>query len=30
MGDYRAICEIRDRSVTGLILRIGHCREVYR
>ncbi len=30
IGDYRAICEIRDQSVTVLVLRIGHRREVYR
>ncbi|MGA8429148.1 MAG: type II toxin-antitoxin system RelE/ParE family toxin [Candidatus Sulfotelmatobacter sp.] len=30
IGDYRAICEIRDESVTVLVLRIGHRREVYR
>lgn len=30
IGDYRAICEIRDEVVSVLVLRIGHRREVYR
>ncbi|MDD5240785.1 MAG: type II toxin-antitoxin system RelE/ParE family toxin [Sulfuricella sp.] len=30
IGDYRLICDIRDETVTILILRIGHRREIYR
>ena len=30
MGDYRLICDINDKSVTVLVIRIGHRREVYR
>lgn len=30
VGDYRVIADIQDRTVTVLVLRIGHRREVYR
>lgn len=30
VGDYRIICDIRDESVTVLVMRIGHRRKVYR
>ena len=30
IGDYRAICRIEDETVTVLVLRIGHRKEVYR
>jgi mRNA interferase RelE/StbE len=30
MGDYRIICEIQDRVVTVLVLRVRHRKEVYR
>ena len=30
IGDYRLICDIRDETITILILRIGHRREIYR
>jgi len=30
VGDYRIICDIRDESVTVLVVRIGHRRKVYR
>ncbi|MFZ1010836.1 MAG: type II toxin-antitoxin system RelE/ParE family toxin [Candidatus Sulfotelmatobacter sp.] len=30
VGDYRVICEIQHSSVTILVVRIGHRREVYR
>lgn len=30
VGDYRLIAQIRDETVTILILEIGHRREVYR
>lgn len=30
VGDYRVICDIQDRKVVVLVLRIGHRREVYR
>ena len=30
IGDYRVICEIQNRAVTILVIRIGHRREVYR
>lgn len=30
VGDYRLIAQIEDDSVTILILKIGHRREVYR
>lgn len=30
VGDYRLMCEIRDKIITVLILRVGHRKEVYR
>jgi len=30
VGDYRIICEIQDKKLVVLALRIGHRREVYR
>ena len=30
VGDYRVICEIRDRELLVLVLELGHRREVYR
>lgn len=30
VGDYRIICEIQDKKLIVLVLRVGHRREVYR
>jgi mRNA interferase RelE/StbE len=30
VGDYCIICDIQDKVVTVLVLRVGHRREVYR
>ena len=30
VGDYRLICNIKDNTVTVLVLRVGHRREVYK
>jgi len=30
VGDYRVIADIQDRTVTVLVVRIGHRRGVYR
>ena len=30
VGDYRVVCEIRDQSLTVMVLKVGHRREVYR
>jgi mRNA interferase RelE/StbE len=30
VGDYRIICELRDRELLILIIEVGHRREVYR
>lgn len=30
VGDYRVIADIQDETVTVLVVRIGHRREVYR
>lgn len=30
VGDYRLVCEIKDREVIVWIVRVGHRREVYR
>ncbi len=30
VGDYRLICEIQDKKVVVVVLRIGHRREIYR
>ncbi len=29
IGDYRAICEIKDAEVIVLVLQIGHRKEIY-
>jgi mRNA interferase RelE/StbE len=29
-GDYRIVCDIQDKKVIVLVLRVGHRREVYR
>lgn len=30
IGDYRAICEIQDKSITVLVIHIGHRKNVYK
>ncbi len=30
VGDYRAICELRDGALVVLVLQVGNRREVYR
>ena len=30
VGDYRLVCEIKDRELIVWMIRIGHRREVYR
>ena len=30
IGDYRAICELKDRELIILALAIGHRRDIYR
>lgn len=30
VGDYRVICDIDDKAVSVLVLRVGHRSEVYR
>lgn len=30
VGDYRLICEIKDRELIVWLVRVGHRREVYR
>lgn len=30
VGDYRLICEIRDRELLVLVVQVGNRREVYR
>jgi mRNA interferase RelE/StbE len=30
VGDYRLICDIQDRRITVLVLRVGHRRDIYR
>jgi mRNA interferase RelE/StbE len=30
VGDYRLICDIRDESITVLVLEVGHRKDVYR
>ena len=30
VGDYRLICSIEDKTVTILVLTLGHRKEVYR
>ncbi len=30
VGDYRLICEIKDRELIILVLAVGHRRDIYR
>jgi mRNA interferase RelE/StbE len=30
VGDYRMICKIEDNRLIGLVLRVGHRKEIYR
>ena len=30
VGDYRVICDIQDKTITILVIKIGNRREVYR
>lgn len=30
VGDYRIICDVQDKQVLVLVLRVGNRREVYR
>jgi mRNA interferase RelE/StbE len=30
VGDYRIVCDIQDKKVVVLVLRVAHRREVYR
>jgi len=30
IGDYRAICKLKDECLVVLVLELGHRREVYR
>ncbi|MGH8612629.1 MAG: type II toxin-antitoxin system RelE family toxin [Gammaproteobacteria bacterium] len=30
VGDYRLICDIQDKAIKVLVVRIGHRRAVYR
>jgi mRNA interferase RelE/StbE len=30
VGDYRLICKIEDDRLIVLVLRVGHCKEIYR
>lgn len=30
VGDYRLICQIKDKEVLILVLEIGHRKEIYR
>jgi mRNA interferase RelE/StbE len=30
VGDYRLICQIQDQTVTVLVVKIGHRREIYK
>jgi len=30
VGDYRIICQIREKKITILVVRVGHRKEVYR
>ncbi|NTV67911.1 MAG: type II toxin-antitoxin system RelE/ParE family toxin [Chlorobaculum sp.] len=30
IGDYRVICDIYDETITVLVVRVGHRKEVYR
>ena len=30
VGDYRVLCDIQDKVLTVLVLRVGNRREIYR
>ena len=30
VGDYRIICQIRDKELLILVIEVGHRREIYR
>jgi mRNA interferase RelE/StbE len=30
VGDYRIICSLEDDRLVGLVLRVGHRREIYQ
>ncbi|NTW55319.1 MAG: type II toxin-antitoxin system RelE/ParE family toxin [Chlorobaculum sp.] len=30
VGDYRVICEINNETITVLVLRVGHRKEIYQ
>jgi len=30
VGDYRVICEIQDKTITVLVIHIGHRKKVYK
>jgi mRNA interferase RelE/StbE len=30
VGDYRLICDIQDKTVRVVVLRVGHRRDVYK
>lgn len=30
VGDYRLICDIQDKRITILVLKLGHRKEVYK
>ena len=30
VGDYRLICDIRDETITVVVLEIGHRKDLYR
>ena len=30
VGDYRVICEIQDKTITVLVIHIGHRKNVYK
>ncbi|MBQ7668072.1 MAG: type II toxin-antitoxin system RelE/ParE family toxin [Clostridia bacterium] len=30
IGDYRLLCEIRDKEIVALVLEVGHRKEIYK
>ena len=30
VGDHRLLCEIRESTLTVLVVAAGHCRDIYR
>lgn len=30
VGNYRIVCEIRDGTLTVMVLKVGHRRDIYR